>query len=554
MFVRVKSTPNSPRKSVQIVASERLGDKVKQRIVRYVGIAMNEQELVKMKELAEFIKAGLEAESAPTLFRPDELARMVIEGRKKAELSPDQPLNVDLKQLREESRVVVGIHEIYGKLFDELGFDRVIGNPSRRVQASKTIRHLVMARIANPSSKRKSVIDLERDFGVKLDLSAVYRTLDYLDEASIELIRKKAWDAAVGLFAEKIDVVFYDCTTLYFESFTADELRDNGMSKEHKSSEVQVLLAMMVTKQGIPLGYRLYNGATWEGHTLKDAIGQIKRMSEVDQVIFVADSGLLSKDNLALIEQHEENYIVAARLKNQPKAIQAQILDKDGYQQGEQLLFREIALPDKRRLLVSYSEKRARKDAHDRQKALSKLQKKLDKSNNPESFLQNNSYRKYLKIEQPSPQSVCIDEQKISAAAQWDGLHGIITNMADIAPADAFEHYRGLWQVEETFRLSKHDLMVRPVRHWTPRRIEAHVAICFMALVCVRHLSYRVKLQYEPLSPEIIRNELVHVQQSILIHKADERRFALPSRPTLHARKIYQVMGQKLSATPFQIQ
>lgn len=481
MFVRVKTTPNSPRKSVQIVSSERIGDKVKQRIVRYVGIAMNDDELVKMKELAEFIKAGLEAESAPTLFHPDELARMAIAGRKQAELS-SEALHVDLKQLREESRIVVGIHEIYGKLFDELGFHRVLGNPARRVEAAKTIRHLVMARIANPASKRRSVMELERDFGVKLDLNAVYRTLDYVDEASIDLIRKKAWDAATGLFAEKIDVVFYDCTTLYFESFTADELRNNGLSKNNKHSEVQVLLAMMVSKHGLPLGYRLYNGATWEGHTLKDAIEQIKSIVSVDRVVFVADSGLLSKENLALIEQNAQQYIVAARLKNQPQSIKEQLLDKASYQQGDNIQFKEIALPDDRRLLVSYSEKRARKDAWDRQKALDKLQKKLNKSKNPESFLQNTSYRKYLKIEQLSEQAVIIDEQKINSAAQWDGLHGIITNITDITASDAFEHYRGLWQIEETFRLTKHDLRVRPIFHWTPKRIEAHVALCFMAL------------------------------------------------------------------------
>jgi len=553
MFVRIKSTPNSPRQSVQIVASERIGDKVKQRIVRYVGIAMNDEELVKMKELAEFIKAGLEAESSPALFRPDELARMSIDAKNKAGLSSEPSLNVDLKQLREESRVVIGIHEIYGRLFDELGFDRVLGNPARRVQAAKTIKHIVMARIANPSSKRKSVIDLERDFGVKLDLNAVYRTLDYLDEAGIELIRKKAWEAATGLFAEKIDVVFYDCTTLYFESFTEDELRDNGISKNNKHSEVQVLLAMMVTKHGIPLGYRLYNGATWEGHTLKDAIEQIKRMAEVDRVVFVADSGLLSKENLALIEQNNKQYIVAARLKVQPEPIKKQILDKEGYQPGKQIWFKEIALPENRRLLVSYSEKRAKKDAWDRQKALAKLQKKLNKSKNPESFLKSSSYRKYLKIEQLSKQTVMVDEEKISAAAQWDGLHGVITNMTDITATDAFEYYHGLWQIEETFRLSKHDLKVRPIYHWTPRRIEAHVAVCFMALVCIRHLSYRVKLQYQALSPEIIRNELVRVQQSILIHKTDGHRYGIPSKPTLHAQKIYQVMGKKLSTTSFLI-
>ena len=550
MFVRVKSTPNSPRQTVQIVASERIGDKVKQRIIRYVGVAMNDEELVKMKELAEFIKANLEEESAPALFRPDELAQMAIDGRKKADLSPDQPLTVDLKLLREEDRVVVGIHD-YGKLFNELGFDRVIGDPARRVQATKTIVHLVMARIANPSSKRKSVLDLERDFGVKLDLNAVYRTLDYINDQSIELIQKKAWDAAMGLFAQKIDVIFYDCTTLYFESFTEDELREKGLSKEHKFSESQVLLAMMVTREGLPLGYRLYNGATWEGHTLKDAIAHIKSMAEVDRVVFVADSGLLSKENLDLIEQSEKQYIVAARLKNQPESIKKQILDKASYQPEHQMMIKEIALPGKRRLLINYTEKRARKDAHDRQKALVKLQKKINKSKNPESFISNAGYRKYLKIEHQ--QSVQIDDEKIRHAEEWDGLHGVITNISDMSARDTFEQYQGLWQIEESFRLTKHDLRVRPIYHARPRRIQAHLAICFMALVCIRHLSYRVKLQYQPLSPEIIRNELVHVQQSILIHKTNGTRYGIPSKPTQHAQKIYQVMGEKLSSMPFLI-
>ena len=551
MFVRVKTTPNSPKKSVQIVASERIGETVKQRIVRHIGTAMNDDELVRMKELAEFVRANLEAEAVPVLFKPDELARMVIDYRKKADLSPDQPLRVDLKQLREENRVVVGIHEIYGKLFDELGFDRVLGDPARRVQAAKTIKHLVMARIANPASKRKSVIDLERDFGIKLDLNAVYRTLDFIDDQSLNLIQKKAWDAATGMFAEKIDVVFYDCTTLYFESFTEDELREKGLSKENKHSETQVLLGMMVTKQGLPLGYRLYSGATWEGHTLKDAIAHIGHMVEIGRVVFVADSGLLSKDNLDLIEESKKEYIVAARLKSQPESIKKQILDKASYQQGNQMMTKEIALPKGRRLLVNYTEKRARKDAHDRQKALLKLQKKINKSKNPESFISNSSYRKYLKIEHQ--QTVKIDEEKIRLAEQWDGLHGIITNISDMPASDAFEQYRGLWQIEESFRLTKHDLRVRPIFHWTPRRIQAHVAMCFMALVCIRHLSYRVKLQYQPLSPEIIRNELVHVQQSILIHKTNGTRYGIPSKPTLHAKKIYQVMGKKLSSVPFRI-
>jgi len=216
------------------------------------------------------------------------------------------------------------------------------------------------------------------------------------------------------------------------------------------------------------------------------------------------------------------------------------------------MMIKEIALPGGRRMLVNYTEKRARKDAHDRQKALAKLQKKINKSKNPESFISNSSHRRYLKIE--NQQAVTIDEEKIKYAEQWDGLHGIITNISDISASDAFDQHRGLWQIEESFRLTKHDLRVRPVYHARPRRIQAHLAICFMALVCIRHLSYRVKLQYEPLSPEIIRNDLVHVQQSILIHTTNGTRYGMPSKPTLHANKIYQVMGEKLSSVPFLIE
>ncbi len=215
------------------------------------------------------------------------------------------------------------------------------------------------------------------------------------------------------------------------------------------------------------------------------------------------------------------------------------------------MMIKEIALPGGRRLLVNSTEKRARKDAHDRQKALAKLQKKINQSKNPESFISNSSHRRYLMIE--NQQAVKIDEEKIKYAEQWDGLHGIITNIKDISASEAFDQYRGVWQIEESFRLTKHDLRVRPVYHARPRRIQAHLAICFMALVCIRHLSYRIKLQYEPLSPEIIRNELVHVQQSILIHTTNGTRYGIPSKPTLHANKIYQVMGEKLNSVPFLI-
>lgn len=549
MFVRVKTTPNSPRKSVQIVASERVGTKVKQRIVRHVGIAMNEDELVRLRELAEYIKTNLEEETSPSLFHPDDLAQWAVESRRKAALEKDLELNVNLRALREENRIIVGIHDIYGKLFSELGFAEAVGNPSRRVKAAKVLKHLVMARIANPASKRASVTSLERDFGVQLDITSVYRTLDYLDDERTQFIQDKSWQSAANLFEEKIDVIFYDCTTLYFESVEEDELRDKGYSKDMKFNQSQVLLALMVTKQGIPVGYRLYNGSTFEGDTLKDAVNHIEQQHQIDQIIFVADSAMLSQDNLAVLEQSEKKYIVGARIKGMANTIKEQILDTSNYTDKDGFSYKEIDLTKGRRLLVNYSEKRARKDAFDRQASIDKLLKKLEKSKSPENFISNYGYKKYLKIDKSH--QVELNQNKIDQAAQWDGLHGVITNIEDTPASQIFGHYKGLWQVEESFRITKHDLQVRPIYHWTPQRIKAHIAICFMALVCVRHLTYRVALQYEKLSPEVIRTELTHIQLTVLKNQATNHRYGIPSKLTQHARKIYQVMGEKLSDMPF---
>ena len=133
----------------------------------------------------------------------------------------------------------------------------------------------------------------------------------------------------------------------------------------------------------------------------------------------------------------------------------------------------------------------------------------------------------------------------------WDGLHGIITN-SDLSPQEALRQYRGLWQVEESFRINKHDLKIRPIFHWTPSRIKAHLALSFMSFACVRHLEYRISLQYKKMSSDAIRNSLIRIQASILKDR-DSNRYVVPSKPDQDAIKIYQLMGLRYSATPFRL-
>lgn len=552
MFIRIKSSPNSPKRAVQIVKSVRSGNSVSQKIVRHIGTAFSDDELEKLKNLAEFIKTKLEAESAPTLFYPETLAEMVIEARKNKE--EEKELNVNLKNLREEARIITGIHEVYGEIYKDLGFDNVLKNPKRNPGANKNLFNIVMARIANPSSKRGSVVQLEKDFGIKLSLEGVYKMMDKIDEQVTEKIELNSYQNAQRILKEKINVVFYDCTTLYFESFTEDELKANGYSKDMKFNQPQVLLGLLSTSEGLPIGYQVFPGSQYEGHTLEKAVEKIKEKYEVNEVVVVADSGLLSENNQAELEKNTMGYILGARIKNMNKSIIAQILNKNNYRTTDEETgskITEINLSEEKRLIVTYCPKRAEKDKYDREKAIEKLKKKLSRSKDPFSLINNYGYKKYLKLEGDS--QIKIDEVKLAKSALWDGLHGMITNRKDLTSHQVKEYYNQLWQIEESFRISKHDLRIRPIYHWTPKRIKAHIAISFMALVCVRHLEYRVKTQYKKLSPEVLRNELLHSQCSIVKDISTNKKYCIPSKTTDNLKKIYRSVGKTIDSIPFEV-
>ena len=386
MFIRVKTTPNSPRKSVQIVQSVRHRDKVRQKIVRHIGIAMDEQELIALKELAEVVKSKLEAEHQPSLFPAEQVAKQVIAAKASQSSENNKPLTVNLKHLKEQQRVVMGIHEVYGEMYHQLSFDRLL--PYSRYRASnEALFQMVMARIANPDSKQGSVRRLEQDFGVKLSLQSVYRMMDQLDEARIKRLKSQVCQATQALLPGPLSVLFFDCTTLYFESFQEDSLKQNGYSKDCKFNQPQVLIESM------------------------------RDQYDLDKVVCVADRGMLNEANLKAIEAAGAYYIVGAKLKQLSKAQQAQVLDKSAYTalgQGQKTA-REF-IDQKRRLIDSHWPKRAAKDQHEREKAVERLIKKLGRSQNPKDLLNNYGYKKFVVVEGKAQLS--IDQDKIEQASQ----------------------------------------------------------------------------------------------------------------------------------------
>lgn len=551
MFVRVKKS-QSRKTAVQLVEGYRdpVTNRVKQRVVRHIGYAADDEAILRLRELAEHIKQEIIEEFQPSLFAPE-----IKLPQAQSQDSPQDYAVDDMRNLRSKQQIMTGVHDVFGMQFDRLGFDRVLANPARKLHSQKILRDIVMARIANPDSKRGSVRFLQEQCGIGLNLDSVYKAMDYLDEQAIEKIQNNTLCAAQKLFPEKLDVLFYDATSLYFESFTQDELRSKGFSKDHKFQEVQILLSIFVTQSGIPVGYEVFPGSTYEGHTLLTALSKLKQRFSIDKVVFVADSGMLQKANLDLLEEHGYQYIVGARIKNMSADITEKILSSEGFSQlycsDDPQKGKIIELKDGKKLVITHSEKRARKDAHDRQQALEKLAKQLSKSDSLKSAMSNNGSKKYLSITGKSQMQ--IDQDKVANAEKWDGLHGLITNMQDVDMAEIAQHYRGLWQVEETFRVTKHDLKIRPIYHWTPGRIRAHIALCFMALVCVRHVEHRMMLANKKMSPERIRKALSNVGITTVQHVVDKRTFAIPLPACDDAKAIYKTHGLKLPCTPYLI-
>jgi transposase len=552
MFVRTKILSNGKTK-IQVVESVRESGKVRQRILRHVGTVSKASDIERFKQMAEYIKADLEKEQKSFLFSSETLAHMVIESRN---LSVDDiiPLPVNLKSLREEHRIVSGIHEIYGSLYDAIGFGTLMKGC---LASSGIMKDIVIGRLSLPCSKKATVELLETDFGIDIPLEKVYRMLDTLSKKHrIQRLQEITWQHSKRLLDNEVSVLFYDCTTLYFESFTEDELRRFGYSKDHKFNQGQVLLALMVTTEGLPVGYEVFPGDTYEGKTFKNAINLIKKHYNVKRAIVVADSGLLSRDNISLLEEEKLEYIVGARLRSISNKWQDKILDNKQYvrqvKDDETLRISEYQYNKIRRLIVTHSDKRALKDRKDRDKAIQSLKEKLESGANPKRLISNYGYRKYIKMD--SEVKISINQEKIDREALWDGLHGVFTNITNLTPEEVLSHYHGLWQVEESFRISKHDLRVRPVFLWNANRIRAHIAICYMAFSLIRFLQNKLRKEANiRFSPEKIRSELYRIQDSILVDIETEQKYVIPSKPSSDALKIYHAMAKRRVVVPFKM-
>lgn len=536
MFIRIKSTPNSPRKSVQICENRREDGKVRQHVVRHVGIAENEQHADELKLLANMIKKELESERiGQTLFQMPDLPEKELKTlQKNSKTSEPHPIDVDLTQLKETSRIVEGFHDTFGTLFDQLQLNRIL--PKKQTEV---LKDLVLARIADPGSKRYTQSVLAADFGRHIHLDRIYRMMDAITPLKEEF-QKRVFAGTEQLCFGDVGVLLFDVTTLYFESVEEDELRNFGFSKDQKFHTTQVVLALATASNGLPIGYRLFRGDTADVSTLLDCLEDWKRSLPISRVLFVADRAMMCEKNLTALEQAGVSYVVAAKLKKLPKSLTEQILSGPRQTNGEPAL-QDITLPNGRRLVTTHTLARQRKDEKDRIRGIERLQKKIGKGKNLKKLVPNYGYQKFLKVEGDG--KLLLDEEKMHREEIWDGLHGVISNIKGVPGEELIAHYSRLWIIKESFRIHKHNLSIRPIYHFNPDRIEAHILICFLAFTLIRHMERRLEIQQEKISIEEMRQSLWRVQASLLLDHQTDKRYRLPSSMNREAKMIYQALG-----------
>ena len=427
--------------------------KSRQKTLMNFGYAKNKQELEDFKEKARQMIIKLNNKRQPPLPGINQsLTSSPIKKTKKRKPTIRPPLLTDTY---EQARVIQGIDGVCGVVYEQMKFHTVIQETYKDKEWNEYLKACVLSRVADPCSKRKTVRTLEQDYNQQIPLEKMYRMMDRL-HSNIGRVKNIVAQNTLDLFKQRVDILFFDVTTLYFESFTPDELREFGFSKDCKFKETQVVLALVTNFEGHPLTYELFPGNTNEGRTLISAVKKLKEHFTVRDAVLVADRAMFTDKNLKFLEENKVQYIVAAKLKSFSKKKKEEVLAQKSWlkkRAGGSAFKVMDQEEEERKLILSYSEKRAKKDVSSRQRLIDRLMKKASKGQIPlKSLISNYGSKKYILVDKR--QKVKLNEEKIKEEARWDGLHGVVTNVKNQSPSELLSRYRGLWRIEEAFRVS----------------------------------------------------------------------------------------------------
>ena len=408
---------------------------------------------------------------------------------------------------------IVGSELILGKIYEKIGFPED--------GCCNYFKNLVLCRIVYPSSKLKTIKYFKQHLNLDVSVYSVYRFMDELESELKQSIEEITFEHTKKVLHGKISVVFYDMTTLYFEASEEDDYRIPGFSKDGKHQQPQIMIGLLISSQGYPIGYQIFEGNTSETKTLIPVLEYFQQRFGIVRPIVIADAALLSQKNIDALKSENYEFILGGRIKNETDEIKNKIFSLK-VKEGKPC---EISYPDGR-LIIPYSSKRAYNDKKNRERGLKRLEKRVNSGKLSKKHINNRGYNKYLKL--TGDITISIDYEKFKNDGIWDGLKGYVTN-TKLSKNKVIENYQQLWHVEKAFRISKTDLRIRPVYHRIKKRIEAHICICFTAYAVYKELERLLKKNNINFSPEKAIDEIKKIRQL---------RYVLPSARTVKTKLL----------------
>jgi transposase len=344
------------------------------------------------------------------------------------------------------------------------------------IAESSLLNDLVTIRIVEPASKLRSIELLQQYFGITHRRQRFYElALGWL------LLKEKVEEAVIGFAKQRysfdFEILFYDVTTLYFESFKEDDLRKTGFSKDNKSQQPQIVVALMVSKEGFPISYEIFSGNTFEGHTFIPVIKDFVKKNNVKSITVVADAAMISDDNVKELIFADLSYIVGARLGNISNDLLHQIDTELLREDGKMIRLKT----NKGYLVCSYSQVRAKKDEYEMNKQIERAEK----------LVQTPSKLKKVKFVKSEDKKLIVNDALIAKTKKLLGVKGYYTNLEEHVADNKtiVERYHELYKIEQAFRIAKSDLQTRPIFHFKEEPIKLHMLICFMAIVVSKHIE-----------------------------------------------------------------
>jgi len=374
---------------------------------------------------------------------------------------------------------------IFRRLWEKLGIDghlkKYLSKRKIGFNAEGLIYTMVLNRLMEPKSEL-AIHDWSKSlYGIKPpeDLNQWYRALDFFIEHK-EIIEKDLFESQKDLFNSEVDIVLMDTTSLvYFgDGDKAESILNYGYSKEKRFDLKQVIVGILMTKEGLPIGHEVYPGNTNDIGAFKEMIRVVKTRFKIRRVVIVCDRGMVSEDNIQTLESDGYEYVVGMRMRQLKTENAKKILSiKDMAPVTKELKGKEVHLKG-RRLIVCFNEEESLKDKKKREEIIARLIVKL-KTQGLKSLLIHKEYSKYLKIKADKPS---LDEERVKSEELFDGKFVLETN-TKLNWKEVILSYKDLWRVEAAFRTLKNELEIGPVYHYTERRIRAHIFISFLALV-----------------------------------------------------------------------